>query len=144
MSNPDFAHARVGVAVHISNGFNRVLLGKRLGSHGAGTYALPGGHLDKNESYFDCARREVLEELGIHIKNLKFLAITEEFWEDIDRHYITIHVSAEILSGTVRVMEPDKCEAWYFYPTWDLPQPLFTATENFFSNPDLNPPADRL
>lgn len=33
----------------------------------------PGGHVNKNESYLDCAKRELLEETGYLSKNLKYL-----------------------------------------------------------------------
>ncbi len=56
---------RVGVAVFVINEKGHVLVGKRTGSHGAGTLALPGGHLELHESFFDCAAREVLEETGL-------------------------------------------------------------------------------
>jgi len=49
----------IGVAVIVIKE-NRVLLGKRKNSHGSGTWAFPGGHLEFNESIEDCARREVL------------------------------------------------------------------------------------
>ncbi|EPQ26980.1 uncharacterized protein PFL1_05615 [Pseudozyma flocculosa PF-1] len=59
---------RVGVGVLVLNERGRILLGKRTGSHGAGTLALPGGHLELHESFEDCAIREVLEETGIHLE----------------------------------------------------------------------------
>ncbi|SPO26619.1 uncharacterized protein UTRI_03910_B [Ustilago trichophora] len=56
---------RVGVAVYVINEKGHVLVGKRTGSHGAGTLALPGGHLELHESFQECAAREVLEETGL-------------------------------------------------------------------------------
>ena len=53
-----------------------VLLGKRMGSHGAGKYALPGGHLELGESWEDCLLREVAEETNLSINNLKFVYVT--------------------------------------------------------------------
>ncbi|TKY84730.1 hypothetical protein EX895_005810 [Sporisorium graminicola] len=56
---------RVGVGVFVINEKGHVLIGKRTGSHGAGTLALPGGHLELHESFSDCAAREVFEETGL-------------------------------------------------------------------------------
>ena len=58
-----------------------VLLGKRLGSHGAGTYALPGGHLEMNESWETCAVREVKEETNLDIVNLKYCFVTVVYYD---------------------------------------------------------------
>ncbi|PWZ00084.1 hypothetical protein BCV70DRAFT_104793 [Testicularia cyperi] len=56
---------RVGVGVFVLNERGHVLVGKRTGSHGSGTLALPGGHLELHESFAECATREVLEETGL-------------------------------------------------------------------------------
>ncbi len=54
---------RVGVAVLISRG-KQVLLLKRKGVLGAGSWAPPGGHLDFGESPEECAIREAKEEIS--------------------------------------------------------------------------------
>lgn len=58
---------RVGVAAFVVDDRGFVLVGKRKGSHGSGTLALPGGHLEWQESWEDCIVREVKEETGISI-----------------------------------------------------------------------------
>ncbi len=63
MSNNDLGKIRVGVGIMIFKD-GKVLMGRRKGSHGAGEYAFPGGHLDFGESFEDCAKRETLEEAG--------------------------------------------------------------------------------
>ena len=60
----------VGVAVIVVNN-GKVLLGKRKGSHGSGSWAFPGGHLEMNESIEACARREVFEEYPHRQKQFK-------------------------------------------------------------------------
>lgn len=59
---------RVGVGVFVLNENGHVLVGKRTGSLGAGTLALPGGHLELHETFSDCAAREVLEETGLALE----------------------------------------------------------------------------
>ncbi|KAI7537913.1 glycosyl hydrolase 53 [Hortaea werneckii] len=108
----------VGVFVFASRTSNRYLLGKRLGSHGAGTYALPGGHLEYGESFEQCATREVQEETGLDITDVRFLTATNSVFHETTKHYVTIFMTAIARSAEnglepePKVMEPDKCEAW--------------------------------
>lgn len=102
----------------------RVLLGKRRGAHGAGDWALPGGHLEFGESVADCAARELLEETGLTIIHSAPGPYTSHVFENIQRHYITLFVIAEC-SGEPQICEPDKCEGWHWHDWSTLPQPLF-------------------
>ena len=120
---------RVGVSVIIKKE-NKILLGIRKGSHGAGTWAFPGGHVEFGETVFDTAHREVREEVGIEIDNLKHGPYTEDIFQKENKHYITIFVIADYKSGNVRVMEPGKSEPWEWFDWNNLPDNLFLPIIN--------------
>ncbi|PVH91706.1 hypothetical protein DM02DRAFT_606255 [Periconia macrospinosa] len=113
-------HPRVAVIAIISDENGRVLAGRRLGSLGTGQYSFPGGHLDQGEELFACAEREALEETGLKIRATKIVAVTNDVFEDADKHYITIFVTAERLDPLQQPqrLEPNKCEGWE-WKTWD-------------------------
>jgi len=120
---------RVGVGVIIKKG-NKILLGKRKSSHGEGSWSFPGGHLEFNEDLEECAKREVKEEVGIKVDNLKFITITNDIFKDEEKHYITIYLLAENYSGEVKLLEPHKCEEWGWFEWNNLPEPLFIPIQN--------------
>ena len=114
----------VGVGVIVKKK-GTILLGKRKNSHGAGGWQFPGGHLEYSESILDCARREVAEETGLQIANLATGPYTNDFFVKEKKHYITLYVTADWISGKPQVMEPDKCEQWGWFKWSELPKPLF-------------------
>lgn len=105
----------------------RVLLGKRRGSHGAGYYAAPGGHIEYGESFAETARREVREETGLEITSLRLLSVGNYLFDGA-RHYVDIDVVCEAPFGEAQLREPEKCEGWAWYDPDDLPEPLFIVT----------------
>lgn len=115
----------VGVIVHKDD---KVLLGLRLGKHGQNTWSFPGGHLEFQETINQCATREVDEETGLKIKNLKQVAITNDIFPQ--KHYITIFVEADYESGEITNKEPDKCKEWKWFKWNELPTPLFLPIQN--------------
>jgi len=119
----------VGIAVMVIKD-NRVLFGKRRNAHGSGTWAFPGGHLEFNESIEDCARREVSEETGIQIKNLRCGPYTNDIFSDEDKHYVTLFVTADYEAGTAVVKEPHKCEKWAWFKWPPDVQPCFLPIQN--------------
>jgi 8-oxo-dGTP diphosphatase len=81
--------------------------------------------LDDDESITECARREVLEETGLQIKQLRHLGFIDKPFEMNQQQNITLFVSAEYESGEAQVLEPDKCESWQWFDYANLPRPLF-------------------
>jgi 8-oxo-dGTP diphosphatase len=102
----------------------KVLLGKRKGSHGAGEYSFPGGHLEHLESFEECGRREVREECGVEVRCIRFQLLSNVTGY-APKHYVHVGLIAEYESGEPRVLESEKCESWGWYSLDDLPQPLF-------------------
>lgn len=120
---------RVGVATIILRD-GAILLGERIGSHGANTWATPGGHLELVESIEDCAKREVLEETGLIVDSIEKFTFTNDIFEKEGKHYVTLFVVASSASGEPQVTEPDKCKQWKWCRLDDLPEPLFLPLIN--------------
>ncbi len=114
---------KVGVGVMIMKD-GKVLLGKRKGSHGEGEFAFPGGHLEYMESFADCAKREVNEECGIEIENIRFQFLANVV-KYAPKHYVHIGLLVDWKSGEPKVLEPNKSESWLWYDINNLPEPIF-------------------
>jgi 8-oxo-dGTP diphosphatase len=121
---------KVGVGIMVLKE-GRVLIGKRKGAHGEGEYAWPGGHMEYMESFEDCARREVREETGMEIDNIRFLRLMN-LKQYAPKHYVDIGLIADWKSGEPRVMEPDRVEGWDWRDMNDVPEPLFATLPSYF------------
>ena len=124
----------VGVGIIVTRKDYLVLLGKRKNAHGAGTWCFPGGHLEKNESLDACVLRELNEECGEDLK-IKFLhdypvAATNDIFERERKHYATLYMRTEHVSGEAKVMEPDKCYEWKWFTWYNMPKKLFLPIKN--------------
>ena len=124
-SNP-VSRPLVGVGVFIKKD-NKLLLGKRKGSHGAGEWSLPGGHLEFGESFETCCQREVAEETGLIIRNIRPCSFTNDIFPKDGKHYVTLFFTSEYESGELVNAEPEKCEGWEWFSS--PPSPLFKPLE---------------
>lgn len=120
----------VGVLV-VHNGL--LLLGRRKGSHGAGSWAAPGGRLEFGEDLETCALRELREETGLDATVTELGPYTSDVFEDAGQHDLTVFVVARGIRGTPRNLEPHKCEGWAWF-TWDeMPRPLFKPLQSLLA-----------
>lgn len=123
---------KVGVGVIIVKD-GKVLLCERLSSHGAGTYSIPGGHMEFGESFEDTARREVEEETGLKNIVIKDLVCVKND-RVYGKHFITIGMLAEWKSGEPVAMEPEKASNWAWYSLDALPENLFLPSKAVLEN----------
>jgi 8-oxo-dGTP diphosphatase len=114
----------VGIGVIVTR-HGQVLLGLRQGSHGAGTWGLPGGHLEFGETVEACAAREVLEETGRVVDRFRPGPFTNDVMAEADKHYVTLFVVADDAVGEPQVREPAKCLRWAWFDGAELPELLF-------------------
>jgi len=120
---------KVGLGVFVKRE-GKILVGERIGSHGAGTWALPGGHLEPGESFEACCKREVLEETGLIIKDISPVVFTNDIFHDAGLHYVTLFFRAEYHSGDLVIREPRECKEWRWVSLSQIPQPIFLPLKN--------------
>ena len=118
----DIQPPKVGIGIAIFKD-QQILIGKRTNIHGAGAYAVPGGHLEYMESFLECAEREVQEETGVRIKNVRFLCVVNH--KENGKHFVGIGLAADWSQGEPKILEPNKCENWDWYDLNNLPDPQF-------------------
>ncbi|MFP3457535.1 NUDIX domain-containing protein, partial [Psychrobacter sp. SIMBA_152] len=111
--------------------------GERIGAHGANTWATPGGHLEFGETVEQCAVREVVEETGLNVTNIRKLDFTNDIFSAENKHYITLYVQADYEGGEVINKEPHKCLQWRWCDINDLPAPLFISLKNYLAQNTL-------
>lgn len=119
---------KIGVNVFLVRD-GKILLGKRIGKSGYGTWGLPGGHFEYGESLAEAAKRELKEETGMVAKELEFLHIINDPREK--SHYVHINFLAKNCSGEPELTEPDYFEEWRWFSIEDLPEDVYTGHKGF-------------
>lgn len=120
---------RVGVGLLLLRD-GKVLWGKRKGALGNGLWGGVGGHLEHGETAEQAILRELAEECGMTVKNLRMLCVSD-FLTHFPRHYLDIGFVAEWESGEAKIMEPDKLERWEWRDLDDLPDHVFAPMRGY-------------
>lgn len=96
-----------------------------------GNYVIPGGHIELGERMEDALRREVKEETGLDIHDIKFIRFQEfvyddAFWEK--RHFIFFDYACRTDSTEVQLN--DEAEEYVWVPVEEaLRLPIDAHTE---------------
>jgi 8-oxo-dGTP diphosphatase len=114
----------------------QILLLKRAGSHGAGTWSVPGGWIDFGEESSAAAVRECLEETGLRATHIKPCGVTEDFFEADGKHCVTLWHRGIVPPGSEpQFTEPDKVTEFRWVAPGDrLPEPLFLPLKHFLED----------
>jgi len=123
-----------GAAIHDETG--RLLLIQRLKEPEAGAWGLPGGKVDFRETAQLATAREIAEELGVTISLEGLVCLVETIDAGDGRHWVAPVYKAKIVSGTPRLMEPEKHGGWGWFTREDLPEFLTTPTRQYLASLD--------
>jgi ADP-ribose pyrophosphatase/8-oxo-dGTP diphosphatase len=122
----------------------KILLGQRhtdpdkadSALHGEGTWTMPGGKLEFGESFEEGAKREVLEETGIILNDVRVICVNNDKIESA--HFVTIGLFSDDFLGDAKVMEPDEITEWRWFNLNNLPRNMFFPSvrvlENYIQN----------
>ncbi|MFH1589011.1 MAG: NUDIX domain-containing protein [archaeon] len=119
---------------------SKVLLGKRHVDpekadselEGAGKWTMPGGKLHYGETFEEGAKREVMEETGMVVNNIKFISITNNIVTNA--HFVTLGFLCEDFEDEPEVKEPDEITEWKWFDIKDLPTPMYEASMQVIKN----------
>lgn len=116
---------KVSVGIVIMDVDHKILFGKRQNVFGDGTWGLPGGHMKLGESIFECAKREVFEEVGVEIRDVELITVTEEVSTGQDFQLVEIGYKCTKWEGIVELKEHKYSSEWKFFALDNLPKNIF-------------------
>lgn len=78
-------------------------------------WEIPGGKLEFGETLEQAVIRETKEEFGIEIRVKKLLHVYDHILTVEGQHWVSPTFLCELVSGTPKIMEPEKCAAigWF-------------------------------
>lgn len=104
--------------------------GTGLVADGKGTWCVPGGWLEHEETPEQAAEREVLEETGIVVRAESRAGYVINSTE---RTIVTLFVRCEYVSGEPTITEPEKCQdvGWFTWAEIHDGLPLFAPLNDW-------------
>jgi len=91
-------------------------------------YSFPGGHVERGESIYDCAVREVKEETGLDVNNIKFCGVVHWANSENGERYLCFMYKTTQFDGKL-ILETDEGEQFWL----GIDELLATPKEKFSS-----------
>lgn len=77
-----------------------------------GVWMAPGGKREFNEGLFECAKREILEETGLAIKNLRIKVTGNAYLKDLEQELYFHFIVADYAGGEIHQDPKDGELVW--------------------------------
>ena len=106
---------------------NEVLVQNRLRNYLG--WSFPGGHVERAESFLDCAVREVKEETGLDVQNLEFCGTVHWVHRETDERYLCYMYRTTDYTGELIAKTSEGEQFWLDLDT------LLAAPKDRFSSP---------
>ncbi|SFJ70472.1 8-oxo-dGTP diphosphatase [Halobacillus dabanensis] len=84
----------------------KVLMVNNKGS----SWSLPGGAVERDETFEQAAIRESKEETNLTIETVNIVAVNEAFFENKGHHALFITYKAKIVEGTLQILHKDEID----------------------------------
>lgn len=119
----------------IFNNKKQLLPGLRKSSHGGSTRYPPDDHLKYGESFEAAGVRETRKETEPETDSQRpeIAGITNDFFAESGKHYVTVILKAGVVNGRPQVTEPEKCKTRLWFNLSGLPENLFPPMRNFLA-----------
>jgi len=111
-------------SIVLNKNHSKTVFTLRLKEPEKGQWSTPGGKIDWGESHEEAAIREAHEELGVKVKVLKLVGITNDYNKELGWHYISLLYVCEFVGNENEItnMEPHKHEKVEWFDVNNLPK----------------------
>ena len=91
---------------------DQVLLGKRGGDPGQGTWSLPSGYIEYEDDFLTTAIREAKEETGLDVEVWSLINVVSSFVSP-RFHFLGLYVTAQVVGGELAAGDDLEAVAWF-------------------------------